>query len=269
MKLSISNIAWPEEASDEVADLLREEQVTGIEVAPTKLLGPPADATDADINAKRDHWQSIGLPIVAAQALLFGRNELLLFADEQTRRQTLEHLKRVVRAVGKLGAKSQVFGSPKNRYRGTVSMNEAWPIAIEFFRELGETAVRFDTQVVLEANPVEYGADFLTNTIDTLQLVRDIDHPGIALHIDTACMHMAGDDPESIMKEAGPLFRHFHVSERNLGVVGSTPFPHEQFARALRSVDYQGWTSIEMRAPEPFTLDAIKHAIRLVREKYG
>ncbi len=269
MKLCISNIAWPEEASDEVADLLREEKVTGIEVAPTKLLGPPAEATDADIEAKRNHWQSIGLPIVAAQALLFGRNDLLLFADPQTRRNTLEHLKRVVRGVGKLGAKAQVFGSPKNRFRGSVSMSEAWPIAIEFFRELGEAAVAFDTQVVLEANPVEYGADFLTNTVDTLQLVRDINHPGIALHIDTACMYMAGDDPESLMKEAGALFRHFHVSERNLGLVGSTPFPHEQFARALKSVDYQGWISIEMRAPEPFTIDAIRKVVRLVRETYG
>jgi D-psicose/D-tagatose/L-ribulose 3-epimerase len=148
-------------------------------------------------------------------------------------------------------------------------MNEAWPIAIDFFRELGDTAAAADTQVVLEANPVEYGADFLTNTADALRLVRDIDHPGIALHIDTACMHMAGEQPEVIMKEAGPLFRHFHVSERNLGVVGSTSFPHEQFARALESVDYQGWISIEMRAPEPFSIDAIKHAVRLVRETYG
>jgi sugar phosphate isomerase/epimerase len=269
MKLAVSNIAWPEEASSEIADMLREHGVTGIEVAPTKLLGTPATASDEQIDACRAVWQDRGLPIVAAQALLFGQGNLLLFADEPTRHQTLDYLRAIVRTAGRLGAGPLVFGSPKNRRRGEVPLDVAWPIAIDFFRQLGESATAAGSVVVLEANPTEYGADFLTSAVDALQLTREIDHPGIGLHLDTACMQMAGDDPQRLIEQAEPWLRHFHVSEPNLAPVGSAPFPHASFARSLAKLPYDGWISIEMRTPEPFSVDAIRQSVDFVREVYG
>ena len=37
------------------------------------------------------------------------------------------------------------------------------------------------------------GADFVTHAAEALELVRAVAHPGLALHLDTACMMLAGD----------------------------------------------------------------------------
>ena len=49
------------------------------------------------------------------------------------------------------------------------------------------------TTVVMEANPPEYGADFITRAGDAIELVHLVSHPGFRLHLDTGCMTLAND----------------------------------------------------------------------------
>lgn len=269
MKLAVSNIAWPNEANDEMTEMLRAHGVQGIEAAPTKFCPDLATATPESIAQTRDEWIGRQLPIIATQALLFGKPELVMFEDRDTRLRAIEYLRYVIRLSSELGAKAQVFGSPKNRKRGSMTEAEAWPIAVKFFRELGRTAVDHETALVIEANPPEYGADFLTHARDALRLVQDVDHPGVGLHLDTACMLMAGDNPEEIIPRSAPFLRHFHVSQPSLSAVGASDFPHERFASALAKIPYDGWVSIEMRTPEPFSVAVIERAVTTVQNVYG
>jgi D-psicose/D-tagatose/L-ribulose 3-epimerase len=268
MKLAVSNIAWPREQDAAVADLLVSHGVSGIEVAPTKLWNDPTAATDAEIDACRRTWEARGLPIVAAQALLFGRPELTLFDAADGRERTIAYLSRIIRLCGRLGAKALVFGSPKNRLIGSRDRSVVWPIAVEAFTRLGETAVAESTCVVMEANPPDYGADFVTRASDAIDLVRAVNHLGFRLHLDTACMTLAGDPPSSIA--AGiDMLRHFHVSEPQLGVVGRGSVRHAEFATVLHECGYDGWVSIEMRENQPFSLDVLAEAIDFTTRSYS
>ena len=186
MQIAVSNIAWPPEQDDVVAAVLKKSGVSAIEIAPTKLHAEPTTLTADECRTIRRRWEDRGLPIVAAQSLLFGKPELTLFDSAAARAATLDYLKRIAAVCGSLGAGALVFGSPKNRRRNAMPIEEANQIAIDFFRELGVTAAKSGTCVVLEANPVDYGADFVTRAAEALALVQTVAHPGLQLHLDAA-----------------------------------------------------------------------------------
>ncbi len=269
MKLAVSNIAWPREQDAAVAEVLRAHGITGVEIAPTKAWPDPAAATDAEVDAYRRSWNERGLKVVAAQALLFGHPELTIFESAEVRQRTLDHLSRVVRACARAGAKALVFGSPKNRRIGPLAAREVQEVARQFFRRLGEVAAEAGTSVVMEANPPQYGADFVTRAADAVELVRAVDHPGFRLHLDSACMALAGDPVRETFDAGFPLLRHAHVSEPNLAVPGgASVVDHAAFAGELAARRYAGWVSLEMREPEPFTLDALAAAVRWFAATY-
>jgi sugar phosphate isomerase/epimerase len=269
MKLAVSNIAWPKEQDVAVADVLRELGVAGIEVAPTKVWPQPLDATDAEIDDYRRFWNDRGFQVVAAQALLFGRPELTLFESAETARKTLDYLRGVVRLCARLGAGALVFGSPKNRRVGNGSPHKARLAAVEFFQKLGEIAAAAGTAVVMEANPPEYGADFVTRAGEAVELVKAVNHPGFRLHLDTGCMTLANDPVGATLDAGFPLMRHFHASEPNLDPPGSSgKVDHPAFAAELRRRGYSHWVSLEMREPKPFTPGGLADAVRWVKRAY-
>lgn len=269
MQIAFSNIAWPTERDDAVAAALKSAGVTAVEIAPTKLHSDPTTLTADECRAIGRQWEDRGLPIVAAQSLLFGRPELTLFDSAEARSATLDYLKRIATVCATLGAERLVFGSPKNRRRGSMPIEQANEIAVEFFRELAIAAADAGTCIVLEANPPEYGADFVVRAVEALGMVRAVAHPGFQLHLDTACMTLAGDDL-NLIAQAQPWLRHFHVSDPNLAPIGSSGrVDLPTFAAALARIGYEHYVSIEMRQPEPFDLQTLVDAVETVCKAFA
>lgn len=249
MRLAISNLAWPREADPAVAGILHRLGVPGVELAPTKLWPLPLAVSDRDIAGCRRFWEKRQIQIVALQSLLFGRPELQLFGDMSSQIAMLAHLGGMCRLAEQLGAKVLVFGSPKNRRREQLGDDEAVPKACDFFRRLGDVAEAHHVVIGIEPNPVEYGCDFLTTGADAARFVERVQHPAIALHLDTACLALAGETPGPLLASHGRFVRHFHVSEPKLLSIHTNSLSHGQFAQQLHASNYSGWLSIEMQAP--------------------
>jgi sugar phosphate isomerase/epimerase len=271
MKLAISNIAWPAERELEVVSVLKRNGVDAVELAPTKNWPSPPEAPQKELEAYRRFWNDHGIEVVAAQALLYGRPDLTVFENPATRAKTVEYLRGVCRSCATLGAKSLVFGSPKNRQVGSMDKDEAQAIAIDFFGQVAEAAVEAGTTLVLEANPTDYAADFVTNAGAALELVRQVDHPGLRLHLDTACMHLAGDDAEALAHEAleSKLLQHVHFSAPYLAplVRARDLISYAGFAKGLRAGGYRGYVSIEMRTLDPWDLELLDEVICFALEQ--
>ncbi len=248
MKLAISNIAWQPSENDAILEILKKLGVTGLEVAPSLLFNSPLAASPDDIQRVRGYWNENGVQIVAMQALLFGKPELQIFTDEATRRATLDYLSGVIMLAGKLGGGPLVFGSPKNRRVGTLSLEEVWQIAVPFFRTLGEVAQKHQQVFCIEANAPQYDCDFVTNTEEALALLRAIDHPGVAFNLDAGVMTLNGENYADSIEKALPYLRHFHISEPFLSKISQQHTDHNKIARTLRKWSYEHWISIEMRS---------------------
>lgn len=269
MKLAASNIAWDPSVDDAAASFLVREGVSGVELAPTKWRPEPFDAPAADVADLRARWEDRGLPIVSLQSLLFGRPELQLLAGDRERHALLDHLRKVADFAAAVGAKSLVFGSPKNRVRGERSVGEAMRIARDAFRALAPHARDRGVVFCIEANPPAYGCDFITQTSEAVELCRLADDSSIRLNADLGGMILAGEDPASAIGQAAQYVAHVHASEPHLGQL-STLVAHQRAASALAEAGYSGWVSIEMRAPAPADqLEALERAIQFTKRAYA
>ena len=270
MNIAISNLAWNLDEREQVAEILADLSIRGVEVAPTKIWPDPTAVNPRALHDYRAWWNDRGLEIVATQSLLFGRPDLMLFGDAEARQRTRAFLEEMVRVSAELGAGVIVFGSPHNRVAGAMDGEEARRIAADLFGELGEVAVRRGARVCLEANPPEYGCDFIQTTQQAVDFVRHVDHPGFRLHVDTSTMTINRERIEESLGSGIDLTAHLHISEPYL-----TPVPsdgatdHQRIARTLRDLGYDHWVSIEMLAGAGVSnVETVRAALAYVAATY-
>jgi D-psicose/D-tagatose/L-ribulose 3-epimerase len=263
---AVSNIAWGPDEDDLAFRYLVEHGAEGVEIAPTRVWPDWAGAGMASAGILRRRLEESGLACPALQAVLFGRPELQLFGTSAQRRRLGDHLAFVAELAAELGAGVVVLGSPKNRVRDGKPMEEATTQAVAFFQEIGATYEQRGVRLALEANPPEYGCDFVTRLDEAHRLVEEVGSPGFVLHGDAGGMILNGEEP-GLLGELAPELAYFHASEPFLGPLNSKSM-HHAFGRALADAGYDGWCSVEMRSPGP-GLDHVGAALATVGECYG
>lgn len=271
MNIAVSNIAWTNEEESEIADKLVELGVTNIELAPTKRWDDPTTVSDEEALEYVKWWADKGITVSAFQSMLFARPDLKIFESEENRRETIAYMSEFLRLAGVMGAKRLVFGSPKNRQRGDMPLEEANKIATDFFSELADVAESHGVVLCLEPNAPQYNCDFITTATEGLELVKAVNKPGFGLHLDTACMSLAGDDLAQSISSSADVLKHYHVSAPMLGTVEPDgDIPHEVAAKALRDAGYESFVSIEMRPGEVGeNLQRVETAVRYVKDIYN
>lgn len=248
MRLAISNIAWDASEDEGIADLLISYGVDAIDIAPGKYFPDPAKATDEEIARVKRWWEERGIEITGMQALLFGTAGLNVFGTHGVQEAMLQHLATVCRIGAGLGATRLVFGSPKNRDRNGLSDELVIEIAIPFFRRLGDIAQSYGVVICLEPNPPCYGANFMTTSAETAEVVRRVAHQAIRMQLDTGALAINGEDPASVLLNNMMLVGHIHASEPDLVPLGDGGTDHAKVAACLRQRLPQHIVSIEMLA---------------------
>jgi sugar phosphate isomerase/epimerase len=270
MKLAISNLAWPVSEDAGVVELLNRLGVDSIDICPGKYFPVAAMATDLDIERVAAWWRKRGIAITGMQALLFGTRGFNMFGSPEIQAAMLEHIESICRIGAGVGATRLVFGSPKNRDRFGLSDEETKTRSVNFFNRLGEIAERWGEVICLEPNPVWYGANFMTTSRETAQVVRDVGHPSIRMQLDTGAMMINHEAPESLVEEIAPLIGYIHASEPDLVLLGEGEAYHDRVASELRRYLPDHIVSIEMLPPknEPCT-SALERVLRYAIEHYG
>lgn len=271
MRIAISNIAWEAAEEADAAAMLRARGVDLVEVAPTRVWPDPLIASADEVLAYRNWWEARGIRIVALQALLFARPDLSVFGNAELRAETLGYLRSIIALAARLGATALVFGSPKNRHRGALSMEQALAVAVPFMRDAGAAAAEAGVNFCIEPNPPQYGCDFITNAEEGAALARDVASPGFGLHLDTAAMHLAGDDLSQAIPASLAHLTHFHASAPFLAPVSpESPVDYAQAAALLRRYGYGGVVSIEMKpVGQGANLAAAERAVDFVKGVFG
>jgi D-psicose/D-tagatose/L-ribulose 3-epimerase len=269
MRISFSNLAWDTAEDVEVAALLKEFNVDAIDIAPGKYFPDPGKATTEDILAVKRWWEGRGISIIGMQALLFGTHGLNVFGNAVVQKNLLDHFSSICRIGAGLGATRLVFGSPKNRDCSGLSASQVQDISRDFFRKLGDIAAAHDVIICLEPNPVFYGANFMTTSLETCEVVNDIGHPAIKMQLDTGAVILNQEDISAVVKQAKDVIGHVHVSEGQLATIGDTCSYHADIASVIVSQLPLYPATIEMLATknEPH-LVSMRRALKLVTSLY-
>jgi sugar phosphate isomerase/epimerase len=270
MRLAISNIAWDVEEDSSVARLLNDSKIDAIDVAPGKYFPDPAKAKDDEIAKVKNWWAMNGIEITGMQALLFGTTGLNVFGSTASQQALLDHLRAVCRIGAGLGATRLVFGSPKNRDRTGLNDQEALEIAAQFFGKLGDIASQWGVKICLEPNPVCYGSNFMTTSLEAAQVVDVVSHPSIRMQLDTGAIQINNEDIEIFLEEYSSLVGHIHASEPALVPLGDCSTDHGAFCASIASYLPHHIVTVEMIATKNEShIDSIKralnHAVRCYR----
>lgn len=252
MNIAISNIAWERKEDGEIAKILRKYDISGIEIAPTKIWENPLEVKEKEIKEYKNYWLNNGINIVAMQSLLFGHPELTIFDSRQIRTKTINYISRIVHLSSLLGSKVMVFGSPKNRLINGLKYDKALEIACEFFYEIAEICKQYNIFFCIEPNPPQYGADFILNTNEAIKLVTKVNHSHFRLHLDTSTMTINKESYEDSIKNGLSLLKHFHISEPYLEPIKEGVTDHKNIAAILKKLNYNEnrSVSIEMRSSD-------------------
>lgn len=265
MKLAVSHIAWPPEMEEEAMDRLKDLGIDTLELAPLRAFGDLHLATEASVKIRADWYRERGFSISSFQALLFGSHDAFLFGAPSSRGNLVETLKQIGRIAGWCGAGPLVFGSPKNRFRGEISINDAMEQASAIFREVGDACAEAGSCLVIEANPPAYGADFINTLEEAAELVGKVNSPGFALHLDAGGFSLSGETFEPVVQEHAKMIRHAHLSQPHLGDFAAPDPALARMKRALEAIGYDGTVAIEMRQ-QPEIWSAIELAVERARE---
>ena len=269
MRLAISNIAWDITQDEAVAELLQRYGVNAIDIAPGKYFPQPANATVEEMSEVKAWWSKRGIEITGMQALLFGTTGLNVFGSVESQDALLHHLDGVCRIGAGLGAPRLVFGSPKNRDRSGLSDAETESVAFSFFNRLGDIAASNGVMICLEPNPTSYGANFMTTSAETAQVVSLIGHPAILMQFDTGALAINNEAPALVLQDCAHLIGHVHASEPNLLPLGDGGTDHGKMFTALAQYLPHHLVSIEMVATkdEPH-LVSMERALNVAIEHY-
>jgi sugar phosphate isomerase/epimerase len=268
MKLAVSNIAWENREDAAVLAALKRRGVAGIEIAPTRVWPEWRGATATAARGLRFRLAAQGLAVPSLQAILFGKPELVLFGEPATTTAFVDHVRHVADLAAELGAHALVFGAPKARHRGTLALETAMRRAAAVLSGIGEHCAQRRVTLCIEPNPPSYDCDFIVNSAEGLELVKLTDSPGVRLHLDSAGMTLAGEDPAAAIAATSRWLAHFHVSEPNLAPIVPSTIDHAANADHLAKAGYKGWISIEMRRTGN-PVEAVAAAVDHVQQCYG
>ena len=241
MKYSISNLAWGHTPLDQIIPKLANAGLHGVEIAPTAIWPDLNQVSDQEIIEFKEYLEGHNLIVSGIQSLLYGHPELQLF-DQNCWKDLRMHLEKFIRIGGLLRADVAVFGSPKNRVKGSLDCNDADDLAAIFLKQLIPCLEQNSIVLTLEPNAPNYGADYLTTYEDTLRLSQRINSENIRPQIDTGCLWMVGEEPIKAFEILIP--HHIHISTPNLGdVPGNWDF--DGLFEKIKASDYSGWLVIE------------------------
>lgn len=242
IKLSISNIAWAAEHDAEMYQFLKETGFQGLEIAPTRIY--PDVPYDKLFEAKE--WASIlkekySLEVPSMQSIWYGHQEKI-FGTKEERQILIDYTKKSIDFAEVIGCKNLVFGNPKNRDTDDVPGN--YPVAIDFFREIGEYALEHNTCIAIEPNPTIYNTRFINKTEQAVEIAYKCDCPGVKVNVDLGTIIYNKEDI-NYLRQIPDYINHVHISEPGLNIIVHRAL-HPLLFEILNSIAYKGYVSIEM-----------------------
>jgi len=185
-------------------------------------------------------------------------------ADSHYRQVRIDHTRRALTLARELGARC-ITTEPG----GPLAPGESWSAALaRFVSALKPVAEHAENEGVLLLVEPEPGL-LIESADQFLEFMHHIDSPAVALNFDIGHAYCVGDEPAETIPRLARYIRHFHLEDIAASRVHHHLIPGDgaiDFAatfRAIRSIGYDGWVTIELY---PY-VDDPDQAARTARER--
>lgn len=239
----VSNLSWASDKEDIALSTLNELGIRFLEVAPLKIPGF-TNYNDLDFakTYKKYIYKNYGLEVYSVQAVLY-KSGLSIF-DSSKEVIVLKYFDEIFEFSRELGSKILILGSPKNRI---LSENQSIEYTYDLVTKLINNSKKYDIKLLIEANPVQYGTNFLVNYNQIYNYVRNLFNSKniiLEVNIDIGSMIINQEDLRDFDNLFIRFVKHVHVSRPYLKGIDIDKFT-KKIILELLSKGYKGKFSIE------------------------
>ncbi len=212
---------------------------------------PIEDPAAFDVATVEAALEDAGIAAITCGA--FGPDRDLTSDNPQFRQNSLDYIAASVKLAEAWGSK--VLAGPaysavgKRRQIPAAQKKKEWDLAVKGLRKAGKIAA--DSGVALALEPINrFETDLINTAEQVVRLVKEVDSPGVGVHLDTFHMHIEEKCSADAICLAGKLLKHVHVCENDRGAPGSGQVHWAEVAEALKKIKYEGAAVIESFTPE-------------------
>jgi D-psicose/D-tagatose/L-ribulose 3-epimerase len=163
-------------------------------------------------------------------------------------RATIAYVKALIGQMQVLG--SSVLAGPIYSTVGRAdaetpaARRQQWKLVRRHLRDLA--AYAGDRGVTLCLEPLNrFETDFINTCDQALDMVADVGHPALKIHLDTFHMNIEEKDLGQAIRRCGQHLGHFHASGSDRGTPGNDHTDWAGIAAALKAVKYRGDVVVE------------------------
>ncbi len=248
MKYSVCNELFGELPLAQACAIIRQAGFEGVEFAPYTVFG---DLSSGEIRKGVAEVKRVldgeGLAYAGFHWLM-AKPEGLHFAalDPAVRAKSLDHLKRLIEASGKLGGGNLILGSPRQRssFPGR-SNQDALQYLEEGLESVATTLSECNSFLLIEQLSTDQ-TDVVTTFEEAAAMVDRIGAPAVSSMFDfhnSAGLPQAWDE---LIRRYASYIRHVHLNEVDGKAPGTGVSDYAPAWKALKDSGYSGWGSIEI-----------------------
>lgn len=165
--------------------------------------------------------------------------------DPSIRDEAVKRFIEVIHYGTKFGNPRLLVGIMQGRLLPGQNLSEAELHILECLKRCAIEAARYGMEIYLEPiNRFELG--YHKTVSEVIEVIEKINEPNVKLLFDTFHLNIEESSLYAALIRAKPLLGHIHIADSNRLIPGSGHIDFKEFFSLLRTLDYQGDTTIEV-----------------------
>lgn len=247
MKIGICNEIFKNWNFEKVFNYIKSIGYEGLEIAPFTIADDVRTISEEKIKEIVENSEKTQIEIIGTHWLLVKPEGLSISSpDKNLREKTSKYLCCLVDFTSKIGGKIMVFGSPKQRkinegqtYREV--KNYLKEVIMPVLEKCEEKSIYFCIEPLARSE-----TNFINTAEEAIEIIEEINHPYLKLHLDVKAMSDEGKPIPEIIKKGAKYLKHFHVNDKNLLGPGFGEIDYKPIIEQLKEIGYNGWLSVEV-----------------------
>lgn len=187
-KLYISNLAWNKIDNDKVLQIIKNNNLDGIDFAPLKISN-----NWKDIEKKTHKFYSKlrkrNLKINAIQGIFYKKKFNLFNPKKNQIKKIYNHINLIIKLSKILNCSKIIMGSSEFRDNKNLDKKKSDEIFCKFFKKIDPILNKKKIYICIETIPKKYNEKFLFNFNHLVNLINKINSKWIKINYDTSLFH--------------------------------------------------------------------------------
>ncbi len=241
----------------------------GVEIAPFTLAQDIREISAQRRSSIRACAEKEGMAITGLHWLLLAPEGLHINSpNADVSSKTEAYVVALADLCADLGGEILVWGSPKQRVvLPEDTWLDSWTRMVDILGRLGEQAQARGVTIAFEPLTSGDGCNFINTMAEGQLLVREVNSPGVRLHLDVKAMF--GEQrpvADTIRLSGGTYVAYVHANDPNLRGPGMGDEDFVPILQALKEIGYDGWVSVEVFDYKPGVEETTRVSLKTLKD---